>query len=111
MRVSLASRLASESNPIEAMPRKRLPLTSPTSISRSVARRQHLDRLRGLVGDAEHPREVVAAAAGEDPHRRLAARQRAADLADQPVAAHHHRHLAGVGGAQGLLDTVLEARW
>ena len=33
----------------------------------------------------------------------------AADLADQPVAAHHHGGLAGLGARQRLLDAVLEA--
>ena len=71
---------------------------------------EDLDRARGLVGDAEHPREVVAAAAGDDPQRRVGAGQRAADRAEQAVAAHHDRHLAGFGGAQRLPTAVLDAR-
>ena len=91
------------------MPRKRLPLTSPTSIRRLCAGEQDVDRLLGVVGDAEHAGEVVAAAAGDDPQRRLGAGHRAADRADQPVAAHHHRDLAGLDRPQRLLDAVLEA--
>ena len=91
------------------MPRKRLPLASPTSIRRLWPARTTASAASGSVGDAEHPGEVVAAAAGDDPQRRLGARHRAADRADQPVAAHHHRQLAAVDRAQRLLDAVLEA--
>ena len=52
-------------------------------------------------------REVVASAARDDPERNLGARQHAADLADQPVAAHHHRDLA-VARLARLVDRVLE---
>ena len=105
----MASRLASESKPTLTMPRKRLPLASPTSIRRVWPASEHLDRLLGVVGDAEDAGEVVAAPAGDDPERRLGAGHRAADRADQPVAAHHHRHLAGLDRPQRLLDPVLEA--
>ena len=80
-------------SPIEAMPRKRSPLTSPTSIGAPAAR-QDRHRLRRLGGDAEHPREVVAPPAGDDPHRRVRSGEGAADLADQAVAAHHDGDLA-----------------
>jgi hypothetical protein len=63
----------------------------------------------GLVGDAEHAGEIVAATAGQDPERGVRARDRAADGADQAVAAHHHRHLTEVDGAQRLFDRVLDA--
>ena len=92
------------------MPRKRLPLASPTSIRRLWPARQRRDRLLGLVGDAEHPGEVVAAAAGDDPERRLRAGHRAADRADQAVAADITTgHLADFDRPQRLLDAVLEA--
>ncbi len=65
-------------------------------------------RLLGLVGDAEHAGEVVAAAAGDDPDRGVGAGQRPADGADQPVAAHHHRHLARFDRELSLLGSVLE---
>ena len=91
------------------MPRKRLPFASPTSITRWSADREHADCPLGLGGDAEHPRQVVAAPGRDDPQRDVAAGQRAADDADQAIAAHHHRDLAEVGGAQRLVDRVLGA--
>jgi len=75
----------------------------------SVRRRQHPDCPFGLGGDVEHPREVVAAPAGHDSERDVAAGQRPAHGTDQPVATHHHRHLAEVGGALGLIDGVFDA--
>ena len=104
----MASRLASESKPTLTMPRKRLPLASPTSIRRLSPASRAATACLGVVGDAEHPGEVVAAAAGDDPQRRLGAGHRAADRADQAVAADHHRHLAGFDRPQRLLDAVLE---
>ena len=109
MRASFAVRFASESKPIEAMPRKRRPLTSPTSISRSFPAASTATASRIPVGIPIAAREVVAAAAGEDPDRRVPAGERAADLADQPVAAHDHGQLPGLVRRQRLLDPVLEA--
>ncbi len=67
-----------------------------------LAGREQADRRLDLVGDPEHPGEVVAApAAGSAPMRRPGAGERAADLADQPVAADHDRDLAGRGRRRG----------
>ena len=89
--------VASESKPTLTMPRKRLPLASPTSIRRLWPARSDLDRLLGLVGDAEHAGEVVAAPAGDDPQRRLRRRpsrrrpRRAARRRSSPPAARRLR--------------------
>ena len=91
------------------MPRKRLPLASPTSIRRLWPEKSVATAASGSLGDAEHAGEVVAAAAGEDAERGLGAGHGAADGADQAVAAHHHRQLAGFDRPQRLLGAVLEA--
>ena len=72
---SFAIRFASESKPQLAMQRKRLPLTSPTSISRVAPGREHATAASALVGDPEHAGEVVAAPAGDHAHRRAGARR------------------------------------
>ncbi len=98
----MAIRLASESKPTLTMPRKRLPLASPTSIGRVSPAARTSTAASGSVGDAEHAGEVVAATAGDDPERRLGAGHRAADGADQAVAAHHDRQLARLDRSQRL---------
>ena len=75
----------------------------------AVAGEDDLDRRLGVVGDAERPGEVVAAAAGDQADGGLRARQRAADRAHQAVAADHDRDLAQFDRAQGEVDAVLEA--
>ena len=76
----------------------------------SARRRSTSTAASGSLGDAEHPGEVVAAATGNDPERRLRSGHRAADRPDQAVAAHHDRHLAGLRSRQQrLLDAVLKA--
>ena len=62
----------------------------------------------GIVGDAEYPGEVVAAAAGHYAERGLGPGHRAADGADQAVAADHHGNLACLDRAQRPFDAVLE---
>ena len=107
--VSLARRLHSESKPTLTMPRKRLPLASPTSIRRLLPPRTTSTAASGSVGMPSARAQVVAAAAGDQAQRRLRAGHRAADGADQAVAADHDRHLAELDRAQRQVDAVLEA--
>ncbi len=74
----------------------------------AVAGKQRRHRLLGLAGNPEHPRQVVAAAAGDDPERGLRAGHGAADRAEQPVAGEDDRQLAGFDRPQRLLGAVLE---
>ena len=106
-RVSLAIRFASESKPTLAMPRKRRPFASPTSISRVDPDSSRSIAAAGLVGDAEDAGEVVSAPARHDAERNPSPGERPADHPHQPVSAHHHRDLAGVAGRDRLRDRVL----
>ncbi len=103
-------RLASESKPQLAMQRKRLPLTSPTSIRARLGCGENSDGGVDLGGNADDAREIVAAAARDHAEGHRAARQRASDLADETVAAEHHRNLAAPGCGHGLRAAVLESR-
>ena len=73
-----------------------------------VARGEHVGGALDVLRNAEHACEIVASAARDDPKRNLGAGEHAADLADQPVAAHHHRDLTVARGLARLVDRVLE---
>jgi hypothetical protein len=75
----------------------------------AVAGEDDRDRRLGLVGDAERPGEVVAAAAGDQADRGLRAGQGAADRPHQAIAADHDGDLAQLDRAQRQADAVLEA--
>ncbi len=56
---------------------------------------EHVAGELGIGADAELAREVVAAAAGQHAEHSVGAAQLAGDRAEQAVAAHRRRHLAG----------------
>ena len=114
---SLAIRLASESNPRLAIPTNGVPSTLG-HVEQALAALDGDSRgLAGSVGHAEHAREVVAAAAGDERERRVSrALERAGERAQQPVAAERGHGLALGGRARGLLAAcstlrVVTVRW
>ena len=109
IRDSLAIRFASESNPQLAMQRKRRPLTSPTSTARGLPSASVATAWLDVVGDPDHAREVVAATSRDHTQRRRRPGERAADLADQPVAAHDDRNITRLRRLDRLPATVLDA--
>ena len=65
-------------------------------------------RFLDVIGNADHACEIVSAPAGDDAHRDAGVRELAADLPDEPVAAHHDHGLAALGRLARLLATVLD---
>ncbi len=108
--VSLATRLASESKPTLTMPRKRLPLASPTSIRRVSPAARTATAPAGSSGMPSTRARSLPRPPGMIAQRRLGARHRPADGAEQAVAAAARPAARRASTAlQRPLDAVLQA--
>ena len=91
-------RFATESRPQLAIPRNVLLAGSADVKPGRDAGGEYLARRHGVERDPEHPGEVVAASAGQDPQNAVGPAQRSRERGDESVAAERDGDMAvGVG--------------